>query len=55
MVKSQGVFESLKSTNGGERDENLLLFCRTETFREEERAVWEDREKYKYPCLPTVT
>jgi hypothetical protein len=49
MGKSQRMLESLKGTNGGERDEHLSVFIGLNQGGRRESAVGEVREKYKYP------
>jgi hypothetical protein len=55
MVKSQGMLRSLKSTNGGEIDEHLLLFYRTEPLGKKREPLWRTWKDINTPCLPTVT
>jgi hypothetical protein len=54
MVKSQEMVESLKSTNGGERDEHLLFFVGLNRWGRKE-ALEKAGESINTPCFPTIT
>jgi hypothetical protein len=52
MVKSQGMLESLKSTNGGERDEHLLLFYQTKMLGKKRETLGRTGKSINTPLPP---
>jgi hypothetical protein len=49
------MLERLKSTNGGERDEHLLLFYQTETLGKKTETLGRIEKSINTTLSPTVT
>jgi hypothetical protein len=55
MVKSLEMLESLRSNNGGERDEHLSDFHRSEPLGKKREMLGRTGKSINTPYLPTVT